>query len=67
MLPFKLTFKQTVLKCMEEVEEESSGKRPFNVPDHKDKQRSRSRKSFGKLTCPITVRNRQQAKFDKLT
>ena len=52
---------------MEEVEEESSGKRPFNVSDPTNKQRSHSHKSFGKLTCPMTVRNRQQAKFDELT
>ena len=67
MLPFKSIFKQTVLKCMEEVEEESSGKPPFNVSDRTNKQRSRSRKSFRKLTCPMTFRNRQQAKFDELT
>ena len=60
MLPFKSIF-------MEEVEEESSGKRPFNVSDRRNKQRSRPRKSFGKLTCPMIVRNRQQAKFDELT
>ena len=35
---------------MEEVEEESSGKWPFNVSDRTNKQRSHSRESFGRLT-----------------
>ena len=54
-------------KFTEEVEEESSGERPFNVSDRANKQRRRSRKSFGKLTRHMTVKNRQQAKFDELT